>query len=243
MRWLRHSVERPPQQNGMGRLIVIILMAMLPAAVAAQDDPEYKAEIGVGIGTAAYQGDLSGSITKNMQPMFMVAARYRMNPRSALALSLGFGNIKGVGSNAQTWYPEYQDKNMDFKHSLVDATVKYEYNFWPYGTGREYRGAVPLTPYITGGLGFTNVKTPSGSVFTTGIPLGMGVRYKLAERVNVALEWMMHFTFSDKLDGVYEPYGIESKGLFKNTDSFSVLGLTVSYDIWKKCKTCNNDNY
>ena len=70
-----------------------------------------------------------------------------------------------------------------------------------------------------------------------------GVKYKLAQRVNASLEWMMHFTFSDRIDGVCDPYGIESKGLFKNTDSFSVLQLTVSYDIWKKCKTCNNDNY
>ena len=126
---------------------------------------------------------------------------------------------------------------------MVDVMMEYEYNFWPYGTGHEYRGAVPLTPYITGGLGFTNVKTPGGSVFTTGVPMGFGVKYKVAQRVNASLEWMMHFTFSDKIDGVCDPYGIESKGLFKNTDSFSTLQLTVSYDIWKKCKTCNNDNY
>lgn len=227
----------------MVRLIAIILMAMLSAAAVAQDAPEYKAEIGAGVGLAAYQGDLNGSITKNMQPMFSLMARYKLNPRSAFALVLGYGHIKGTGSNVKTWYPEYQDRDVDFKNPVVDATVKYEYNFWPYGTGREYRGAVPLTPYLTGGLGFTNVKTPSESVFTMGVPLGLGVRYKAAERVNLALEWMMHFTFSDKLDGVCDPYGIKSKGLFKNTDSFSVLNLTVSYDIWKKCKTCNNDNY
>lgn len=227
----------------MVRLTVIILMAILPTAAMAQEDPEYKAEIGVSAGLAAYQGDLSGSVTKNMQPMFSLMARYKMNPRSALALTIGCGNIKGVGSDAKTWYPEYQDKNLDFKNSLVDVTLKYEYNFWPYGTGKEYRGAVPLTPYITGGLGITNVKTSAGGVFTTGIPMGFGVKYKLADRINVALEWMMHFTFSDKLDGVNDPYGIESKGPFKNTDSFSTLNLTVSYDIWKKCKTCNNDNY
>lgn len=53
----------------------------------------------------------------------------------------------------------------------------------------------------------------------------------------------MHFTFSDKIDGVNDPYGIKSNGMFKNTDSFSGLSLTVTYDIWKKCKTCNNDNF
>lgn len=227
----------------MGRLTAIILMLLITVANYAQDEPEYRAEIGVGIGMAAYQGDLSGSITKNMQPMFSLMARYRVNPRSSLSINIGFGKIKGTGTGLKTYYPEYLDKQLDFNNSMVDVVMKYEYNFWPYGTGHEYRGAVPLTPYITGGLGFTNVKTPVGSVFTSGIPLGLGVKYKLAQRVNASLEWMMHFTFSDRIDGVCDPYGIESKGLFKNTDSFSVLQLTVSYDIWKKCKTCNNDNY
>ena len=209
----------------------------------AQEDPEYRAEIGGGIGPVSYQGHLNGNILKNMQPMLSLVAKYKPNPRMAWAFNLSFGNIKGTGKNLKTWYPEYQGKEMEFKNSLVDVTLRYEYNFWPYGTGREYRGAVPLTPYITGGLGFTNVNTPAGGVLTMGIPIGLGVKYKLAERVNASLEWLMHFTFSDKIDGVNDPYGIKSNGMFKNTDSFSGLSLTVTYDIWKKCKTCNNDNF
>ena len=227
----------------MGRLIGIILTFFAPMLAMAQEDPEYRAEIGWGIGLVSYQGDLNGNILKNMQPMFSLVAKYKPNPRMAWAFNLSFGNIKGTGKNLKTWYPEYQGKEMEFKNSLVDVTLKYEYNFWPYGTGREYRGAVPLTPYITGGLGFTNVNTPAGGVLTMGIPIGLGVKYKLAERVNASLEWLMHFTFSDKIDGVNDPYGIKSNGVFKNTDSFSGLSLTVTYDIWKKCKTCNNDNF
>jgi hypothetical protein len=52
---------------------------------------------------------------------------------------------------------------------------------------------------------------------------------------------MMHFTTSDRLDGVKDPYGIESSGLFKNTDCYSTLQVTLTYDLWAKCKTCNND--
>jgi hypothetical protein len=51
----------------------------------------------------------------------------------------------------------------------------------------------------------------------------------------------MHFTGSDRLDGVSDPYGIKSSGLFKNTDCYSHLRLSVSYDLWAKCKTCHND--
>ncbi len=51
----------------------------------------------------------------------------------------------------------------------------------------------------------------------------------------------MSFSLSDKLDGVEDPYGIKSNGMFKNTDCYSTLRLSVTYDIMAKCKTCNND--
>ena len=72
------------------------------------------------------------------------------------------------------------------------------------------------------------------------VPIG-GVKYKVASRVNMALEWTMHFTTSDKLDGISDPYGIKSSGMFKNTDCYSYLRLSVSYDLWAKCRTCHND--
>ena len=52
---------------------------------------------------------------------------------------------------------------------------------------------------------------------------------------------LMHFSTSDKLDGVVDPYGIKSTGLFKNRDCFSALQLTLTYSFMAKCKTCNND--
>ena len=110
----------------MGRLTAIILMLLITVANYAQDEPEYRAEIGAGIGLAAYQGDLSGSITKNMQPMFSLMARYRVNPRSSLSMNIGFGKIKGTGTELKTYYPEYQDKKHDFNNSMEDVVMQYE---------------------------------------------------------------------------------------------------------------------
>ena len=73
------------------------------------------------------------------------------------------------------------------------------------------------------------------------LPIGVGIRYKLGQRLNLTAEWAMRITPSDKLDGQSDVYGIESSGLFKNTDCYSVFLVALSYDIWAKCKTCNND--
>jgi hypothetical protein len=119
--------------------------------------------------------------------------------------------------------------------------VRFEYNFWAYGTGREYFGAKPLAPFIAFGLGITHVSTSDGGVLAGDFPLGAGIKYKVRDRLNLIAEWRVHFTGSDRLDGVTDPYTIKSSGLFKNTDCYSTFQLSLTYDIWAKCKTCNND--
>lgn len=216
---------------------------MCVAALHAQEDPEYRAEIGGGVGLVSYQGDFNGSIAKNMQPAGALLGKYRFNPRMALALNVAYGTLKGSSADVKTWYPELDGTAVEFSSRLVDAGLRFEYSFWPYGTGREYYGARRLTPYITLGLGMTYAKAPVENVFTANFPIGAGVKYKLGDRLNVAVEWVMRFSLSDKLDGVADPYGITSTGMFKNTDSYSMLQLSVTYDIWAKCKTCHNDRY
>ncbi len=130
---------------------------------------------------------------------------------------------------------------MTFSHKIADVGIRYEYNFWPYGTGLDYRGAKRITPFVFAGVGGTYVDTSQGEVITANIPMGVGVKYKVATRLNLGIEWAMHFTFSDKLDGVVDPYLIKSTGAFKNRDCFSALQLTLTYSFMAKCRTCNND--
>ncbi len=223
----------------MRKVLAILLTTVLTATASAQTAPEYRFELGAGAGLVTYLGDFNANITKNAMPMFSLVAKYRLDPRMAFAFNVSYGKIKGASKDADTYIPaKWQDYS--FEHALWDAGMRFEFNFWPYGTGMEYRGAKRLTPYILIGLGMTLAK-PDKTETGFNIPIGGGVKYKVADRVNMALEWMMHFTSSDMLDGVKDPYGIESSGLFKNTDCYSLLRLSVTYDLWPKCKTCHND--
>ena len=221
------------------RSVVIAALLALVASVHAQTEPEYKLELGGGIGVVSYQGDFNGNLFKNPQPMFTVLAKYRFDPRRALALNVSYGQLKGSSTDAKTYYP--LTTTYDFKSKVADVGLRMEYNFWPYGTGFEYRGAKRLTPYVAIGLGMTIAKADGKSATGVNLPIGVGVKYKMADRLNLTAEWAMHFTSCDELDGVKDPYGIESSGLFKNTDCYSHLRLTLSYDIWAKCRTCHND--
>ena len=221
------------------RSVVIAALLALVASVHAQTEPEYKLELGGGIGMVSYQGDFNGNLFKNPQPMFTVLAKYRFDPRRALALNVSYGQLKGSSTDAKTYYP--LTTTYDFKSKVADVGLRLEYNFWPFGTGFEYRGAKRLTPYVAIGLGMTIAKADGKSATGVNLPIGVGVKYKMADRLNLTAEWAMHFTSCDELDGVKDPYGIESSGLFKNTDCYSHLCLTLSYDIWAKCCTCHND--
>lgn len=222
-----------------GLLSILLLVAAVPTQ--AQDDVEYRMEVGAGAGLVSYLGDFNGSVVKNMQPMGSLVWRWVLNPRMALRAKGSYGKLKGSSADVQTYYPDMQAKPYEFNHSLGDLDVTFEYNFWPYGTGRDYRGAKRLTPFIFGGVGGTYVSGGPKDVWTAHVPLGLGVKYKLGDRVNIGLEWAAHFSLSDKLDGVVDPYLVKSSGLFKNTDGYSALLVTLTYSFQAKCRTCHND--
>lgn len=225
----------------MGRAQIFILLFVFTTSVQAQDDVEYLMDIGGGIGVVSYQGDFNGSILKDMQPAVSISARRILNPYMALRLTGTYGKLKGSSDGAKTYYPDYEAEVYKFNKSLVDFSLTYEYNFWAYGTGRDYRGARRLTPFIFGGLGGTFVSGDDSNATTMNIPLGIGVKYKIGERLNLGVEWAVHFSLSDKLDGVEDPYGVSSSGVFKNTDSYSNLMVTLTYSFMAKCRTCNKD--
>ena len=223
-------------------VLTALLLSIASVPANAQTDYEYRMEIGGGVGLMAYEGDFNGSILHNMQPSASLMLRRVINPYMDLRLAASYGKLKGSSKDVKTYLPQYQDTQYDFSTTLVDLSATAEYNFWPYGTGNDYRGAQRLTPFIFAGIGTTYASTPTGNVFTANLPLGLGIKYKVAPRLNLGIEWAIHFSLNDKLDGIADPYGIQSTGMFKNTDCFSALQLTLTYSFMPKCRTCHNDD-
>ena len=225
------------------RVAVLLMMTLGTTTTAvAQTDDEYRMEIGGGVGMVNYLGDFNNNLTKNLQPGASLIMRYLFNPYSGLKLNATYGKLKGNSADVETYYPDLADAPVEFSNTLIDVGLTYEYNFFPYGTGRDYRGAKRLVPFVFLGIAGTYVKGDDESVFTGNFPIGLGIKYKIGSRLNLGVEWAMHFTLSDKLDGTEDPYGIESSGAFKNTDCYSSLMVTLTYSFWAKCSTCNKDD-
>lgn len=229
----------------MRKLLISIMMIAAATCLHAQEDPEYRMEIGAGVGMTGYLGDFNDNLMKDLQPMGGLVLRYNFNPYMGLKLNVDYGKMKGKSTDVETYYPDLADNPYEFNNTMVDVGLTYEYNFLPYGTGRDYYGAKRLTPFIFGGIGITYVKTDredKKSVVTANVPIGIGLKYKIGERVNLGVEWAMHFSLSDELDGMADPYNIKSTGMFKNTDCYSALKLTLTYSFSSKCRTCHNED-
>ena len=106
--------------------------------------------------------------------------------------------------------------------------------------GESYRQLKRISPYITAGVGVTMWSTGGKTSGAFTLPFGIGVKYKPSRRLNLGLEFLMKKTFSDRLDGssLDDPMGIESS-FIKNTDWYSTLTFTVSYEFSKRCAVCN----
>ena len=222
----------------MRKILLCIIVSALSLCAMAQDDNEYKMEIGVGAGMVAYEGDFNGNVTKNMQPMASLILRRVINPYMGLKLDLSYGKLKGSSAGLETWYPEYSDNPVEFSNTLIDLGITYEYNFWPYGLHHGYQGRQRITPYAQIGIGGAYGK--AGKAFTFQVPVGVGVKYKLKPRLNIGLDFLYHFTLSDGLDGFKNPHAISSSG-FKNKDHYCTTLLYITYEFSPKCVECNKD--
>ena len=217
---------------------VMASIALLsPAVGRAQED--YRFDFGAGVGMTGYLGDANTSnLLQNPGWDAELFFRYIFNPRIALKTNLYAGGLRGDSEQMTNVFPDGQ--NFKFSTTFYELGELFEFNFFEYGIGESYRKLKRFTPYITAGLSLT-MWTVDKSIFAGfTIPMGIGVKYKVNERLNLGLEFLMKKVFSDKLDGVQlsDPYTIKSS-FAKNTDWYSTITFTVSYDFSKRCATCN----
>ncbi len=215
----------------------VLMMCVLCCCVGMNaQELEYKMELGGMVGGSFYMGDANySSLYKNTGLAGGLVGRYNINPRQALKFNIAYGKISGNAMDLENKFPEIEGQKWDFDDSVVDVGCQYELHFWGYGTGKGYKGTKRLTPYIQFGLGVTY----GNDVFTMNIPVGVGLKYKLRERLNVGVDWTMRFSMSDELDGIADPYGIQG-GMLKNKDSYSFTMFYITYDLFPKLRKCNN---
>lgn len=184
----------------------------------------YLCEFGLTGGCGFVLGDVNGTLFNYVQPVGGAYFRYKFNGHWEIRVQ-GEGGFLGV-----------QDVQEDSRRNLFGgAQVLGEFNFFNYGVQKwaEYRTWV--TPSLTLGLGFIGFN----GGFAATVPMGIGMKFKLSDRVNMGAYWMVTKALTDKLDYVDDPLGL-NRGFWNNRDWYSTAQIYISINFLKFCAPCRN---
>lgn len=232
------------------RLTIFLLLfafVSLPSYSQNDEEEDYLFEIGGMAGGSYYMGDMNkNSFFKGLNPALGAVFRYTPNLRWAVKTNLTWAQVSGSTEGLENVFPG--NAQASFKRSLVDFGGQMEFNFMPYSDRYAYMNAQRFSPYIFVGMGLT-LGLGGETMAAFNIPLGVGVKYKLASRLNLDCELSFRKVFSDRVDVtgadnsiMDDPYEI-SGSLLKNKDWYSLFVVTLTWSFGPKCKTCNNIKY
>ena len=219
----------------MKKLLFITLLMLF--AVQSASAQQYKYEVGPLLGMTGYLGEANnGSLFKH--PSFTIGGlfRYAHNSRWAFKANLNYANIRGKSIYVETWYPDVV--NYDFSSHMIDVGLTAEFNFLNFGRGPTYKKYKPISPYMVAGVGFVFAICNGHNQASFTIPIGIGVKYKFKDRLNLGFEFTMRKEFSDRIDGLSDLFDIKHS-FAKNTDWYSFATLTATYEFGKRCIKCN----
>jgi len=232
-------MKRASKKYPLYKAFIIMLVCFTGTTAVAQ---EYKYEIGGMAGLSMYLGDANQSaLLKGFNPAGGLIFRRNFNFRWALKTELMAGKVNGNTKNTENVFPNQGEAS--FSRTFFEMGGQMEFNFMPYSDKYAYLNTSRISPYLLTGLGIT-AASGFGSV---NLPLGIGVKYKIKNRVNLGLEYAVHKLFSDSFDApdkggfnLDNPYKIQS-GLFKNKDWYNTLMFSVTWDFGPNDRKCTNE--
>lgn len=220
----------------------ITLWTVAPASAAqATAQPEtYRWDLGAGIGMSGYLGDANESnLLSHPDVAGNISLRYLINTRFAVRALVNMASISGSTADMENVVPGTTVR--DFRSTVYDLQARGEFNFFNYGIGQSYKQLSRVSPYLALGAGLSVASCRGGeSNVAMTIPMAVGVKYKANPRLNLGLEFAMNKVLGDKADGrdLTDLYLIKSS-FIKNTDWYSTLLFSVSYELGERCIGCN----
>jgi len=205
---------------------ILIISTALSIQIIGQND--YIGEIGISGGGAYYLGDANSIPFMNLQPAYGIFYRHRLDERFALKFDLFKSTIVGGTTS--------------FKNNIHNLDACYEFNFFDLEQNPYKRNTRKISTYIFAGLGIVNYQYNGGQQFSTSIPFGVGIKIKLAERLNFNSHWTTRLVHTDKLEDVSSlsnPGGMNGSN-FTNNDLHNTFTIGFSYDIFKNECDCKD---
>jgi hypothetical protein len=214
-----HSVIKKP-------LFVLASFIFISSQGIAQ-----RSEIGFGIGTFNYTGDLVRTYNfKYSKPAATVF--YRSNLSTVVSFRAAVTGGK-IGASEKPIDPFAVNRNASFNLFLLETSAVVEYHFLNW---RDTKRFVRFTPYLFAGLGLFGIsgngqKNAEYSNVQGSIPFGGGVKYVDNPKWYISLEFGIRKTFFDYLDNISEGDPRDKNYQYGNpndNDNYYFLGITLT---------------
>ncbi|MDR1719145.1 MAG: porin family protein [Dysgonamonadaceae bacterium] len=225
-------------------LFFLSSMGMIVCATAVAQ--EYKYEIGGMAGMSMYMGDVNQTkFFQGWHPAAGAVFRKNFNLRWALKADLLMGKVDGDTQNTENVFPA--NAQISFSRNFYELGGQMEFNFLPYSDKYAYLNTSKTAPYVLTGLGLTFAPGDDRAFLGLNWALGVGIKYKIRNRINLGLEYAVRKLFRDDFDApgkadelnLNNPYQFETSRT-KNNDWYSTLMFSVTWDFGPNKKNCNN---
>jgi hypothetical protein len=209
-------------------LIFCVSVAVNANAQSQHNEYVQKGEFGITVGVAHYFGDINTRAAIN-RPKPALGAFFRKQFGNYVGVRLS-AHYAQLGYSDTYSKNEYQKlRNLSFNTNIWEVAIQGDFNFFKFIPNDPYYA---FTPYITLGVGvftydpyaYTNGQKeflrPLGTegqligydgrkpynTLALCIPLGVGIKYNLSEKINFSFEIGHRFTGTDYLDDVSTTY-------------------------------------
>ncbi len=223
------------------RLIITALLLTAASLGSAGQSTPYKFDIGAGLGMSGYIGEANrSSLMKHPGFVGELSFRYLPDVRWAFRGTLSLLTLSGSTADMDDVLPSTGPESYDFKSTVYDLGGRVEFNFFSYGIGETYKRLRRWSPYLTLGVGVSLSSSGGETSVAPSLPMGLGVKFKVSPRVNLAAEFTMTKVFGDKVDGpLLNDLNMIKTAFYKNTDWYSRLTIGISYEFGRRCETCH----
>ncbi len=187
----------------MKKLFLSILFALTAITLQSQTH-----EIGFFAGGSNYVGDIGR--TNYVYPNKLAGGliyKYNLNPRIALRGTYTYIPVSGNDSDAENLFRKNRPGGtLSFSNNIHEFAVGVEVNFFDYNIS-DYR--TTFTPYIlteVAAFNYASPSTVSGNTvslknkFSYSLPVGIGIKGRLADHLAIAFESAVRFTLVDDID-------------------------------------------
>ncbi|MDG1148497.1 MAG: DUF6089 family protein [Crocinitomicaceae bacterium] len=205
-------------------IIALLVLSITTASFGQRHTNTSKSELGFLVGGTYYLGDLNQFVPfKNTHLAGGLVYRYNVHSRLSLRANIMYGKVSASDAASNSEFQ--QERNLSFSSEIYEAGIGVEFNYFPFQLGHDrYKGTayllaelavfrmnpkasyngseVALRDLGTEGQGTSLNSKSYYNLTQLSIPLGVGAKLSLGDRVGLNVECGIRKTFTDYLDDV-----------------------------------------